>query len=114
MWPIKPEMITLRACEDFNWRVMASCPQCRYGVGINTRILAGSKYGAEPLHKLLERGAFKCRDEKRGCDGVAAERVTVTSMDVGIYRTIVEWAVLSPGSSASLVQCDLQQGGRPI
>jgi hypothetical protein len=114
MWPIRPEQITLRACEDFAWRVMVCCPQCGYSVGVNTRILAGSKFGDVAAHRLLERAVFKCRNKKRGCDGVPAERVSITCIDVGMSKTLAEWTILPGGSSARLVKCELPEGGRPI
>lgn len=118
MWPVKPEQITLRVCEDLGWHVMVSCPRCHYSVGVNLRILAGSKYGALSVSKLLERGMFKCRRPKSGatpsCAGAPADRLVVSCMDVGNYRTVAEWVLLSAGSSARMVKCDLQRGGDPI
>lgn len=107
MWPIRPDRITLRACQDFDWRVMACCPRCRHSTGINTRILAGSKYGGEPIYRLLERGVLKCRKRARGCDGVPAERLTVSGMHVGDLRTLAEWVVLPGSETARLVRSDL-------
>lgn len=104
MWPLRPDRITLRACEDFDWRVMACCPRCRHSTAINTRIVAASKYGAEPVYRLLERGVFKCRKRSRGCDGEPAERVTIHGMHVGQLQTIAEWVILPGGSMARLVR----------
>lgn len=110
MWPLKPERITLRACDDFDWRVMACCPRCRHSTGINTRILAGSKYGGEPLYRLLERGIFKCRKRARGCEGEKAERLTVSAIHVGDLRTLAEWVVLPDSETARLVRSELSAG----
>ncbi|WP_193852706.1 hypothetical protein [Caulobacter segnis] len=117
MWPVKPEHITLRVCEDLGWRVMVSCPRCRYAVEVNLRILAGSKYGALPVSGLLERALFKCRRAKSGstpsCAGAPAERLSVSCMDVGNHRTVAEWVLLSPGAAARLTKCDLQRCVEP-
>lgn len=114
MWPMKPHQITLRACHDFDWQVMASCPGCSHAIGVNTRILAGSRYGAVPVHSLLERGVFKHRDKRRGCDGVAAAGLSISCMDVGMLRTVAEWRVVTPGGSARLTRTDLPQGGSTL
>lgn len=118
MWPVKPEQITLRVCEDLGWQVMVSCPVCRYAAGVNIRSLAGSKFGAEPVSRLLERGLFKCRRRKSGatpsCNGVLAQSLTISAMDVGMLKTVAEWVVTAPGARARLTKCDLQRGGDPI
>lgn len=111
-WPINASLITLRVCEDLGWRVMVSCPSCRYSVAINTRIMASSRYAAEPIQKLLERGAFKCRRKKAGagCDGVKATALDVSCMDVGMSKTVAAWEVTwpngpdSPGSATRKLQ----------
>lgn len=118
MWPVRPDQITLRVCEDLGWQALVSCPVCRYSVAVNSRLLAGSKFGAMRVSRLLESGIFRCRRRKSGstpsCNGAAADRLSINCMDVGMNRTVAEWVLLAPGTSARLVKCDLQQGGDPI
>lgn len=81
---------------------MACYWRCRRSTAINTRIVATSKHGAEPVYRLLERDVFKCRERSRGCDGEPAERVTIHGMHVGQLEMIAEW-VLLPGSKTALL-----------
>jgi hypothetical protein len=113
MWPIVPHRITLRVCHDLDWRVSVSCPVCRYGVDLNTRALASGRYADTPVYRLLEQGAFKCRQRKSStrpdCAGAPATMLSITAMNVGMSETVAQWSILSPPpATARLVKCGLQ------
>lgn len=90
-WPIIPHRITLRVCQDLDWRVTVSCPRCR----VSTMIWPSktpAALQAVPLQELLAQGAFKCRKVDRGCDGTPASGLSVDAMDVGMSKTVAQWS----------------------
>jgi hypothetical protein len=104
-FPFKRHSITLRACLDFGWRVVAHCPHCNTGSELHLAraIERAPGLAAKPLGDLLQEGAFKCYKTRSGrsCNGVLANSVTVSTMEVGILREIAQWKVWDVSGSRS-------------
>ena len=54
--------------------------------------VARDQKGAEPIEKLLRRGAFKCYRMQYGCSGSPAASVDVYAMDVGMSKRVAFWS----------------------
>ena len=92
MWPVVPHRITLRVCQDMDWRVTVSCSKCR----VSTMIWPGKTpvaLQAVPLGDLLKRQAFKCYKVQYGCNGIPAGSLTVDCMDVGMLKEVAAFKV---------------------
>lgn len=90
MWPVVSHRITLRTCQDLDWRVTVTCPKCRVSRMIQPDS-APAGLQAVPLEKLFARGAFKCSKAQYGCTGTPATRLTVDAMKGGQLQQVAEW-----------------------
>jgi hypothetical protein len=106
--PFQLHSITLRVCADLGWRVMVRCPRCRAGSELWPSKLADKPYAALPLGQLLEGEYLKCRKSRAGvsCNGVLACELSVSRMDVGIFRELARWEIydVSGARSARLME----------
>lgn len=94
--PFQMSAITLRVCADLGWRVIVSCPGCRYQTMLNLKPLAGGKLGSLPLGELLEGEHLVCR---RRCAGVLANGLTVSHLEVGRSHDLARWEVVNSSGS---------------
>lgn len=91
MWPVVAHRITLRACQDLDWRVTASCPKCGVSTMLPLTKIANSAMGDISIERLFARGVFKCSKVQYGCNGTPAASVEVSAMDVGMLKTVARW-----------------------
>jgi hypothetical protein len=91
VWPIKPSLITLRACADLDWKVTVYCPKCLVATTLHGEKMGKGKLANVPIETLFKRQAFKCYKIRYGCSGTPASRVQVDAMDVGVSRSVAEW-----------------------